>query len=53
MTSTERYPSRGQFVPALFILGDIIIVNLVFWLTITIFPKIQADPRHLRELWLL
>ncbi|MDE6207827.1 MAG: sugar transferase, partial [Muribaculaceae bacterium] len=53
MTSTERYPSRGRFVPALFILGDIIIVNLVFWLTITIFPKIQADPRHLRELWLL
>ena len=44
---------RGRFIPALFILGGLILVNLLFWLTLTFCPEIGTDPRDLRELWLL
>lgn len=53
MTGTERSTGRGRFIPSIFILGGIIIINLLFWLTISIFPVIKSQPRYLRELWLL
>lgn len=53
MTHTDRPLQRGRFIPALFIAGGLIIVNLLFWLTITCYPEIKAEPRELKELWLL
>lgn len=53
MTNTERSLGRGRFLPALFTLGEIVIVNLLFWLIISIFPEIKTHSRHLRELWLI
>ena len=52
MTNTAR-PGRGQYIQYLFILGDVAIVNLLFWLTITCFPTIKEGAHYLRELWLL
>ena len=53
MTGTERSTGRGRFIPSIFIVGGVIIINLLFWLTISIFPVIKSQPRYLRELWLL
>lgn len=53
MTTTQRPLGRGQYLEPLLSLGDFVIVNLLFWLTITVFPEIKEPARELRELWLL
>ena len=53
MTQNNRPLQRGRFIPVLFLAGGFIIVNLIFWLTISFFPELKADPKELRELWLL
>lgn len=53
MTENQRPIGRGQFLATLLTLGDIAIVDLLFWLTITVFPEIKIDTRELRELWVL
>lgn len=53
MTESQRSIGRGAYLPTLLALGDLAIVDLLFWLTISVFPEIKADVRQLRELWLL
>ena len=53
MTQTERPLQRGRFIPVLFIAAEIIIINLLFWLTISFYPEVKEGGRSLRELWLL
>ena len=53
MTQNNRPLGRGKYLPAFFIAGGLVIVNLLFWLTITCFPQLKLEPRELRELWLL
>lgn len=53
MTENSRPDRRGRFIPSLFYAGDLIIVNIVFWLTISVFPELKESTRVLRELWLL
>lgn len=52
MTSSERYSSRTRYIPLLFTAGNLAIVNLTFWLTISVFRVMQSDASMLRELWL-
>ncbi len=53
MTGNERSTGRGRYIPSLFILGGVAIVNLLFWLTISVFPQITDNFHYLRVLWLL
>lgn len=53
MTQTERPLQRGRFIPALFIAAELIIINLLFWLTISFYPEVKEGGRSLRELWVL
>lgn len=52
MTNTERPVNRGRFIPFLFNVGNLAIVNLTFWFTIVLYPQITFDATSLRELWL-
>lgn len=52
MTETSRPDRRGRFIPALFTLGDLLIVNLTLWLTLAVFPVLETG-HVVRELWLL
>ncbi|MBO4977776.1 MAG: undecaprenyl-phosphate glucose phosphotransferase [Muribaculaceae bacterium] len=51
MNSPVR-PNRGRYIPTLFNIGDIAIVNLLFWFTLCLFPEMTTDASSLRELWL-
>lgn len=51
--TTPMRTGRGQYLHFLFILGDLAIVNILFWLTISCFPVIKESGQALRELWLL
>ncbi len=53
MKNTERPYNRGPYIRALLNLGDLAIVNLLFWLTLTVFPALCSDKSTLRELWLV
>lgn len=53
MTNIERPLSRGKYIQLLFSLCDLAIINLLFWITISVFPVIKAYPQELRELWLV
>ncbi len=52
MTDNERTARRGRFIPLLFNIGDLAIVNLLFWLTICLYPQMCSEASSLRELWL-
>lgn len=52
MTSSERYTGKARYIPLLFTAGDLALVNLIFWLTITVYPEMRVDAPSLRELWL-
>ena len=52
MTTPVRTDGRGRYIPTLFNLGDIAIVNLIFWLTLELCLQIDVDRGVLRELWL-
>ena len=53
MTNTPR-PGHGHYLRAIFIAGDLAIINLVFGLTLLIFHReAPMDSRTIRELWLL
>ncbi len=53
MTSSQRPIGKGQYIETLLSLGDLLIVDLLFWLTISVFPEIKQYTAQLRELWLL
>lgn len=53
MTQTERPLQRGRFIPALFIAAELIIINILFRLTIILYPEIETGGRDMRLLWLL
>lgn len=44
---------RGKYINFIFGVGDVAIVNLLFWLTILVFPEIRSHHATLRQLWLL
>ena len=44
---------RGKYINFIFGVGDVAIVNLLFWLTILVFPQIRSNHATLRLLWLL
>lgn len=52
MTSSERYTGKARYIPLLFTAGNVVLVNLLFWLTITAYPEMRSDASSLRELWL-
>lgn len=52
MNTPARTIGRGRYIPALFNLGDLSIVNLLFWATTLVFPQIGVDVVSMRELWL-
>lgn len=53
MNKSERSTGRGRYIPTLFNIGDLAIVNLVFWLTISVYPEMTTEASSLRELWLI
>ncbi len=53
MTQSERTTAHGGYIPYLLLLGDAIVVNIVFLITIFVFPSLKDNTRILRELWLL
>lgn len=53
MTQSERTTGHGGYIPYLLLLGDVIVVNIVFLITIFVFPSLKDNTRILRELWLL
>lgn len=53
MTQSERTTGHGGYIPYLLLLGDILVVNIVFLITIFVFPALKNNPRILRELWVL
>lgn len=53
MTGTERSTGRGRYIPSLFILGGIAVINLLFLLTVSVFHEIKAHSQYFKELWLL
>lgn len=50
--SAERNLSRGRFIPLLFMLGDLIVLNALFALTLAIFPAMAGSGIVAREMWL-
>ncbi|MDE6040372.1 MAG: undecaprenyl-phosphate glucose phosphotransferase [Muribaculaceae bacterium] len=44
---------RGKYIRYIFNIGDVAIVNLLFWLTLLVFPQITCNHSELRQLWLL
>ncbi len=53
MTNTPR-PGYGHYLRAIFIVGDLAIINIVFGITLLIFSSAtDIDARTSRELWLL
>ena len=52
MTSNERNSGRGRFIPTLFNIGGIVLVNVVFLIVLCIFPEINIASPELRETWL-
>ncbi len=52
MNTTDR-PGRGHYLRAIFIAGDLCIVNLLFGLTLLIITGLEPSTRVLRELWLV
>lgn len=50
--TAERNLNRGRFIPLLFMLGDLIVLNALFALTIAIFPEMAPNGSITRELWL-
>lgn len=44
---------RGYIIRHLFVAGDFLLVNLIFWLTIGRAPSVIANTIQLRELWLM
>ena len=44
---------RGKYIHLIFSVGDVVIVNLLFWLTLVVYPEIGRDSNILRQLWLL
>ncbi len=52
MTSNERYIGKARYIPLLFIAGNLTLVNLIFLLTISVYPVMQSQAGSLREMWL-
>lgn len=48
----QRPLNRGRYIPLLFNIGDLIVINLVFWLMTLLYPQMTANGAELRELWL-
>lgn len=42
----------GRYLPLLLTLGDFVLLNLLFWLTVRLNPDLGASPK-LREIWLM
>lgn len=42
----------GRYLPLLLTLGDFVLLNLIFWVTVLVNPDMAAMPK-LREVWLL
>lgn len=53
MTEIERTTGKGHYLPWIFILGDLMVVNLMFALLIVIYPQLADNMRYARELWLM
>ena len=53
MTASERTTRHGSYIPMLLMIGDVLIVNLLFLLTIFVYPALVGDARNARALWLL
>lgn len=53
MANNERTLAKGQYIPALFVAGDVLIVNLLFWLSLGIFNGYHPSTSDLRVLWVL
>lgn len=52
MTTTERNLGKGRYLPALFTIGEVLVVNLVFWLLTYLYPETVSEASTARELWL-
>lgn len=50
--TAERNLNRGRFIPLLFMLGDIVVLNVIFAITLAIFPDMAPNGSIIRELWL-
>lgn len=48
----ENRGAYGRYLPLLLTIGDFILLNLVFWITIRINPDMALQPK-LREIWLM
>lgn len=53
MTPVARPAPRGRYIQWLFNLGDLAVVNLVFWFTSLLFPELSGNSFYFREIWVL
>lgn len=53
MSITPQRPGYGQYINLLFHIGDLAIINVFFWIAISLFPVVKSDPSQLRGLWLV
>ena len=53
MTENQRTNGNGRLLPHILILGDIVLVNIAFAVTLLIFPMLFESPRYIREMWVL
>lgn len=53
MTENQRTNGNGRLLPYILIFGDIVLVNIVFAVTLLIFPMLLESPRYIREMWVL
>ncbi len=52
MTNSERSSGWGQYIPVIFSIGDLAIMNIVFWWLTLMYPFLMYSPVDARELWL-
>ena len=51
MSSTSQRSGFGQYINLLFNIGDLAVINVLFWIVISLFPEAKSVPDQLRELW--
>jgi len=53
MSSTSQRSGFGQYINLLFNIGDLVVINVLFWIVISLFPVVKTVSGQLRELWLV
>lgn len=53
MTANERPGGRNPIIKAIYMVADLVVLNLLFWLVIETYPELKGTIHQLRMMWLL